>query len=330
MIKINAQGLKAAKLGNSDNLKIGQWVMALGNPFGFAIENPESTVTVGVVSALHRYLPAVGRRDRAYDDLIQTDAAINPGNSGGALANLDGEVIGINTAIITTSGGYQGIGFAIPINRAKIVLNKLIKGEKIYYGWLGVSIQNLNDDLRKYFHLSQKKGVIVVKVYPDSPAQKAKLKEGDLILSYNRHTIKDTRELVRLVNTTSVGKSIPVKILRNKKIMTVKVKIGRRPEDIERMRQISSSGVSFRGLTVENITPLLAQKYGFSQSSGVVVINIEPDSLAERSGISVGDVIINVEGKEIKDKKDFAKITKKIKGSCLIKTNRGYFVIYAK
>ncbi|HDN85752.1 MAG TPA: trypsin-like serine protease, partial [Candidatus Omnitrophica bacterium] len=148
VIKINAHNLPVAELGDSDNLKIGQWVVAIGNPFGFAIESPQPTVTVGVISALHRYLPRIGKRERFYDDLIQTDAAINPGNSGGPLVDLNGKVIGINVAIITTSGGYEGIGFAIPINRAKRILGKLIRGEKILYGWLGITIQDLNEDLR--------------------------------------------------------------------------------------------------------------------------------------------------------------------------------------
>jgi len=193
VIKINAKNLPVAKLGDSDELKIGQWVLAIGNPFGFAIENPEPTVTVGVVSALGRYLPVLGRRDRGYDDFIQTDAAINPGNSGGPLVNLKGEVIGINTAIITTSGGYQGLGFAIPINKAKKVIDKLAKGEKISYGWLGVNIQDLNEDLRNYFGIKEKEGVIVLKVYKDSPAEKGGIKEGDLILSFKSQPVKTTR-----------------------------------------------------------------------------------------------------------------------------------------
>ncbi|MBN3040189.1 MAG: trypsin-like peptidase domain-containing protein, partial [Candidatus Omnitrophica bacterium] len=196
VIKIEADNLVAAKLGDSDNLKIGQWVIAIGNPFGFAIDNPEPTVTIGVISALNRNISDPRKRSGGYVDLIQTDAAINPGNSGGPLVNLQGEIVGINTAIISTSGGYEGIGFATPVNQAKRILSKLIKGEKVLYGWLGVNIQDLNDDLRSYFGIKEKEGVIVLKIYKDSPAESSGLKEGDLILSFNNQSVKATRDLI--------------------------------------------------------------------------------------------------------------------------------------
>ncbi|MCF7916901.1 MAG: trypsin-like peptidase domain-containing protein, partial [Candidatus Omnitrophica bacterium] len=205
VIKIETDNLPVPELGDSDKLKIGSWVIAVGNPFGFAIENPEPTVTVGVVSAVKRYLPALGMRKIGYDDLIQTDAAINPGNSGGPLVNLKGEVVGINVAILTRTGGSQGLGFAIPVNKAKRIMDKLIKGQEVAYGWLGVSIQDLNKDLRTYFNIKKKEGVIIVKVYEKSPAQKAGIQEGDLILAYNNNPVKATRNLVRMVTETEVG-----------------------------------------------------------------------------------------------------------------------------
>ncbi|MDD5254616.1 MAG: trypsin-like peptidase domain-containing protein, partial [Candidatus Omnitrophica bacterium] len=157
VIKINANSLPIASLGDSDGLRIGQWVVAIGNPFGFALENPEPTVTAGVISALHRSLGrGLSRGERDYNDLIQTDAAINPGNSGGPLVNLKGEVIGINVAIFSTSGGYQGIGFAIPVNNAKRILSRLIEGKKILYGWMGVTIQDLTGEMSSYFGLPDK------------------------------------------------------------------------------------------------------------------------------------------------------------------------------
>ncbi|MBU2266156.1 MAG: PDZ domain-containing protein, partial [Candidatus Omnitrophica bacterium] len=331
VVKIKAKGLPVAKLGNSDELKIGNWVLAIGNPFGFAIENPEPTVTVGVVSALHRYLPAFDQRQQSHDDLIQTDAAINPGNSGGPLVNLKGEVIGINTAIITTSGGYQGLGFAIPINKAKKILDKLLKGESILYGWLGVSIQNLNDDLRNYFEIKEKEGVIVLKVYKDSPAEKSDIKEGDLILEFEGKPVATSRDLARMVSSAEVGKQVPLKILRSGKRISTTVKIGTMPKDTEPLEVFeSSNGVSFRGMSVENIDTSLKNRFRISGNEGVVVVAIEDNSPAEESGLAVGDVVSKIENKKINNKQDFQSVVAQIKGSCLVKTNRGYFVLKEK
>ncbi len=326
VIKIEADDLPVASLGDSEGLKIGQWVMAVGNPFGFAIDNPEPTVTVGVISALHRFLPALGRRDRSYDDLIQTDAAINPGNSGGPLINLEGKVIGINTAIITTTGGYQGLGFAIPVNQVKSILKKLIRGETISYGWLGVSIQDLDDDLRNYFGIKERTGVIVVKVFGDSPAEKAGIKEGDLILEYNNQTIKATRDLVRIVTATQVGERIPVRILRGGKERTLTVRVGARP-DFEEEGASAVQESSFRGMQVEEITPYIQRRFRLQDEEGVVVSGVEPDSPADKAGLTPGDVIVSIEGKTIRNKRDFEKVTSRVKGSCLIKTTKGYVVV---
>ncbi|MFH1772212.1 MAG: Do family serine endopeptidase [Candidatus Omnitrophota bacterium] len=327
VIKINANNLPVALLGDSDKLSIGEWVIAIGNPFGFAIANPEPTVTVGVVSALHRYMPALGRRDRSYDDLVQTDAAINPGNSGGPLVNLDGEIVGINTAIITTSGGYQGLGFAIPVNRAKRILSKLITGEKILYGWLGVNIQDLNEDLRNYFGVKEKEGVIVVKVYKGSPAEKGMMKDGDLILTFDNKPVQTTRDLVRVVSFTEVGVVIPVKVLREGKEKNLDIKIGKRPDDIADVEGITEDETSFRGMTVDDITSVNKRRFRIQEDEGVVIVNIEDGSLAEKSGLSIGDVITKIEGKAVKNKEDFITITSKIKESCLIKTDKGFRVL---
>lgn len=331
VIKIDAKKLPVAKLGNSDELQIGNWVVAIGNPFGFAIENPEPTITVGVISALGRYLPALGKRKRGYYDLIQTDAAINPGNSGGALVNLKGEVIGINTAIITTSGGYQGLGFAIPINKAKRILDKLLKGRKIVYGWLGVTIQDLNEDLRSYFGIKERKGVIVLKVYKDSPAERSGLKEGDLILSFNDNSVKTTRDLVKMVSSSEVGEVVSLKIIRSGEPLTLRVKIGAMPEDTEKIEEVNteSNSTSFRGMIVEDITPFYKSRFRIETDEGVVIINIKEGSPADKSGLMVGDVILKIENKEIQNKKDFETAISKIKGTCLLKTNRGYIVLRA-
>ncbi|MFO8052624.1 MAG: Do family serine endopeptidase [Candidatus Omnitrophota bacterium] len=333
VIKIESNDLPVAKLGNSSKLKIGNWVIAIGNPFGFAIENPEPTITVGVVSALKRYLPALGGRKMGYDNLIQTDAAINPGNSGGPLVNLAGEVVGVNVAILTRSGGYQGLGFAIPINKAKKIMNKLIKGEEVLYGWLGVSIQDLNKDLRNYFNIKKKEGVIIVKVYQDSPAKKGGLKEGDLILAYNQKSIETTRDLVQMVTETEVGKKANLLVLRNGGEKKLKIKIGKRPDDLRGVGQSEAQGqevqsqASFRGMSVKDITPYLRQKLGLKQQEAVVIVEIEDGSAAYESGLQEGDVIEEIENKEIKNIKDFEDVTSSVKKSCLIKTNRGYIVL---
>lgn len=339
VIKINAKDLPAAKLGSSDDLQIGEWIVAIGNPFGFAIENPEPTVTVGVVSALHRFVPALGRRDRNYDDLIQTDAAINPGNSGGPLVNLEGEVIGINTAIITTSGGYQGLGFAIPVSKAKVIVAKLIKGEAVSYGWLGASIQNLNEDLKGYFNVKEDKGVIVVKIFKDSPAASAGLKEGDLVLDFGGKPVKATRDLVRMVSFSPVGSIVAMKILRDGKEMTLNVKIGRSPKDLATRDESDNAAetdtqtqavVSFRGMQVEDISAQKRRRHTVQPDSGVVVARIEDDSPAERSGLVVGDVITRLGNMEVKDKESFQKAASKTKGTWLIKAVRGFFVVKEK
>ncbi|MFA5007614.1 MAG: Do family serine endopeptidase [Candidatus Omnitrophota bacterium] len=331
VIKINATNLAAVKLGDSDSLKIGKWVVAVGNPFGFAIDNPEPTVTVGVISALHRYVPGLGRRERTYDELIQTDAAINPGNSGGPLVNLDGEVIGVNTAIISLSGGYQGLGFAMPVNKVKRVLPKLMKGEKIAYGWLGVSIQDLNEDLRNYFGIKEAAGIIVVKVYNNSPAAVAGLKEGDLILTFNNQPVKASRDLMSMVSAFGIGAQVPLKILRDGKEVGLNAKIGQSPRDVETLEEEPSpEHITFRGLEVDNLNPAYRQKFRLKENSGVIVTYIEESSPADRSNLAVGDVIIKVNGKEIKNKEDFIAVTSKIKEGWLLKTNRGFTVIKEK
>lgn len=330
IIKIKANNLPVAELGNSEDLKIGQWVLAIGNPFGFAIEGSQPTVTVGVISALDRDLPALGRRDRSFTGLIQTDAAINPGNSGGPLVNLKGQVIGINVAIITTTGGYQGLGFAIPVNKAKRILKKLIKGEEILYGWLGVNIQDVNEDLKEYFKLKEEKGAIVVKVYDNSPASKAGLKEGDLLLSVDGKDIKSIKELVNIISNEDPGTKVKLNVLRNNRKLSINVILGKRPQDLDKLIEEAQSQAGFRGLEVENITSELKRRYRIVEKEGVIVTYVEPNSPADEAGIIASDIIIGVESKRITNKEEFLQATKGFKGDCLVKTNRGFFVIKEK
>ena len=327
VIKINAHNLPVAALGDSDNLKIGQWTVAIGNPFGFVMQNPEPTVTVGVISALHRCLGRTVSRERDYNDLIQTDAAINPGNSGGPLVNLKGEVVGINVAIFSTSGGYQGVGFAIPINNAKKVISKLIAGKKILYGWLGVTVQDLNDEMAKYFGLSAKSGVLVAHVLEGSPAQKAGIKESDIIRQFDEKAINNTKELITTVSNTEVGEKVKVAVIRDKKELILNVEIGERPQDLGKESAAKPAADAWRGLGVEELSQDLARRLNLAQIKGVVVVEVEPNSPADEAGITAADLILEINKQAVKSLADYQKITKAATGDCLVKTNRGYFII---
>jgi serine protease Do len=324
VIKINANDLSVADLGDSDEVKVGQWAVAIGNPFGFALASAEPTVTVGVISAIHRSLPRTSRRERDYSDLIQTDAAINPGNSGGPLVNLEGEVIGINVAILTTTMGYQGLGFAIPINVAKFVVSRLIEGKKVSYGWLGVSVHDLTEELANYFGLKSTDGAIVVEVLEAGPAMRAGFKDGDIILTFDGKKIHNVRELVSTVSRTEVGKKAVVEVLRNGKRLSLEVIVGERPQYPE---EVSAAQTPFRGMQVSSITPELAARFGLEEKEGVVIIDIQPNSPASRAGLQVGDVILEINRVRIKDISDFKSLARRTKGACLVRTDRGFVVL---
>ncbi|MCK9603968.1 MAG: trypsin-like peptidase domain-containing protein [Candidatus Omnitrophica bacterium] len=317
IIKIDAHNLPVATLGDSNSVKIGQWVVAIGNPFGFALQNPEPTVTVGVISALHRSLGRVISGDRDYGDLIQTDAAINPGNSGGPLVNLKGEVVGINVAIFSTSGGYQGIGFAIPVNNAKKIITRLIEGKKILYGWLGVTVQDLTDDLAKYFGLKEKQGVLIAKVLKDGPAEKAGLKESDIIKQFNNTPINNVKELLSTVAAAEVGKKIKIVVMRDKKEVALQVEVGERPQDLEQAAAEIGASEGWRGLKVE-------------EKKGVLVVDVEPGSPADEAGIVRGDLIREINKRQIQNIADYNSATKGLRGDALVKTERGFYIIKEK
>ncbi|MCM8770541.1 MAG: Do family serine endopeptidase, partial [Candidatus Omnitrophica bacterium] len=327
IIKINAKNLPVATLGDSDNLKIGQWAIAIGNPFGFVLENPEPTVTVGVISALHRSLGKVFQRSRDYSDLIQTDAAINPGNSGGPLVNLNGEVIGINVAIFTTSGGYEGVGFAIPINNAKRIIRRLIEGKKVIYGWLGVSVQDLDENLAKYFGLPDKNGVLVTKVLEGSPAQKAGVKESDVIKKFDQKTINNVKELLAIVGATEAGKKVKMTVIRDKRELNLDIEVGERPEKIEEFGEEGRTSQAWRGMEVQTLTSSLARRFGLGEEEGVVVTAVKPNSPADEAGIVPGDVILEINKVPVRNIEDYNKITSGLKTDALLKTRRGFVVI---
>lgn len=324
VIKINAADLPVAPLGDSEDLKIGQWVVAIGNPFGFAMQNPEPTVTAGVIGALHRSLGSMPSRDRDYNDLIQTDAAINPGNSGGPLVNLNGEIVGINVAIFSTSGGYQGVGFAIPVNNAKRILSRLIEGKKIIYGWLGISVQNLTEDLAKHLGLADNKGALVGRVIENGPAHAAGIKEGDVIKVVDNKDIVNVKDLITLVSKMEVGRKVKIAVVRDKKELNLEAKISERPQniekaDIEKAEEgfDASQAALWRGLEVEDAR----------EDKGVAVVYVEPRSPADRAGLMSGEVILEINKRPVKNTADFNRATKDLKGDALIKTERGYFLV---
>ncbi|MFA5356950.1 MAG: Do family serine endopeptidase [Candidatus Omnitrophota bacterium] len=334
VIQIDARNLPAAKLGDSDSSKIGQWVVAIGNPFAFAMQNPEPTVTVGVISALHRSLGRAFGRDRDYNDLIQTDAAINPGNSGGPLVNIRGEVIGINVAIFSTSGGHQGIGFAIPVSNAKKVISKLIEGKKVTYGWFGVTVQELDEGLAEYFGLPDKNGVLVVSVLEDGPAKKAGIKDSDIIRSFDNKPINSVRELLNAVGQAEVGRKVKVVVVRDKKQLTLQVEIGERPDNLDGVSIVEQESETpeskWRGLSVEELTPEIAGRLGVQEKTGVVVMDVEPGSPSDEAGVVPGDVIVQINKEPVNNKSDYRKVTSVLKSDALVKLSRGYVLIKTK
>lgn len=329
IIKIDADGLPVAKLGDSEKVKVGEWVVAIGNPFGFIMSNPQPTITVGVVSALHRSFAYTGLdRTRYYGDLIQTDAAINRGNSGGPLVNLRGEIIGINALIYSTTGGYQGVGFAIPINRAKKILDELIAGREVKYGWLGVQVQSLTPELVELFNLPDDKGALIAEVISDGPASKSGLRKGDLIRKIDGKEVISSDDLINIVTHLEVGQKANVIILRDGKEMGISVTVGERPkEEVLVSRKEPAKEKGWRGIQVVELTQELKKQLGILQDTGVVVSRIETDTPGAYSGIREDDVIDEIDRKEVKTIVDFQKITEVAKGEVLVHTGRGYFVV---
>jgi serine protease Do len=299
LVKIEGvSDLHPLKLGNSEDLKVGSWVVAIGSPFGL-----EQTVTAGIVSAKGRVIGS-----GPYDNFIQTDASINPGNSGGPLINMKGEVVGINTAIIASG---QGIGFAIPINMAKEIAPQLQEKGHVTRGWLGVSIQEVTPELAKSFDLKEKKGALVSQVVSGSPAEKAGIEQGDIILEFDGKEVSDAKDLPRIVASTPIGKVVTIKLLRNGKALDRQVKVSEMEEKVEVTKAPSHKSL---GITVQNLTPEIAKGLGLKKETGVVVTWVEPGSPAASTGIQTGDVIREVNRKPVKDAEDFVQKIEKAKG----------------
>ncbi|MCF8067824.1 MAG: DegQ family serine endoprotease [Desulfobacterales bacterium] len=320
LIKIKSpDNLPVAKIGNSDKLKVGEWVVAIGSPFGL-----EQTVTAGIVSAKGRVIGS-----GPYDDFIQTDASINPGNSGGPLINMKGEVIGINTAIVASG---QGIGFAIPINMASNIIEQLKDNGEVTRGWLGVAIQNLTDELAEYYGVEDKKGVLVTEVFPGDPADKAGIQAKDIIVSIDGKKVSDTRELTSLIAGIGVGEKIDIDIVRNGKLKTYKVKIAKRDDG-----QIVSKGRNDTekdelGIRVSALTPEMAQQYKIPESEGVIVREVQPDSKGAKAGIMTGDIIKEINHENVTNVETYQEAIDKVKDGESInmfirRANSGFIVI---
>jgi serine protease Do len=304
VIEIKAASLPALPLGDSSKLQVGEWVVAIGNPFGLS-----NTLTVGVVSATGR--TGLGIND--YEDFIQTDAAINPGNSGGPLVNLDGEVVGINTAIFSRSGGYMGVGFAIPINMAKRIANQLIEKGEVTRGFLGVVIQPLTPDLATSFGLEQQKGVLIAQVSEESPAAAAGLQQGDVVVAYDGRPVTDPGDFRNRVSLTAPGSRKELTIIRNGEKETVTVTIGKLSDD-KVVAQGPAHSAQEIGLTVQTLTPELAQRYGARPGHGVIVSQVSPGSIAAMAGIQPGTIILQVDRKAVNNAKEFNQAVKEGSG----------------
>jgi serine protease Do len=286
VIKIESKkGLPHVKLGRSDDLMIGETVIAIGNPFGL-----EHTVTTGIISALHRSIK--GNKNRVYRDFIQLDASINPGNSGGPLLNINGSLIGVNTAIFKHA---EGIGFAIPINKAKRIINDLIRYGKVRRGWLGISVQNMTKEIRRFFYVDRTRGVVLTQVMEGSSGSRAGLKQGDVILSLDNNEIIDKSDYNERVSTYPVGNSIDLKILRDGKKIQVSLEVSLLP-----IAQVASYVRTWLGFNVSEITKSLIQVYRLTTSHGVVITGVKPNSVSGKIGIRPGDVIRQINQERIK------------------------------
>jgi len=321
LIKIDTKkSLPTAQLGSSADLRVGEWVAAIGSPFGL-----EYTVTAGIVSAKGRVIGS-----GPYDDFIQTDASINPGNSGGPLINMQGQVVGINTMIIA---GGQGIGFAIPVDQVKGIVSQLKSEGEVTRGWLGVTIQDLKSDLAEYYGVDGASGVMVVDVVPGDPADKGGVKPKDIILKVNGKMIATSRDLTNLAAGLVVGDTAKVTILRNGSQKTLEIKIGKRPLTMAAASQNPHQQKDGEyGFEVTEVTPEIARRFNIEESAGVIVVGVAPESKADQAGIKQGDLIIEVNRKNVDSVKDFKNLLNQYKGgdgiSLLVqRLNAGLLVI---
>ncbi len=314
LIRIKANDLPTIPWGSSRDLKVGEFVLAIGNPFGLS-----HTVTMGIVSAVGR--ANVGIAD--YEDFIQTDAAINPGNSGGPLVNIKGELVGINTAIFSRSGGYQGIGFAVPSDMARVIIEQLRQKGRVVRGWIGVTIQNLTPELARNFGLPKVGGALVSDVFRGSPAEKAGVKRGDIIIEFNGRKIPGVSSLRNMVAQSRVGLEAPIKLVRRGKELKLRIRIAELPGEFAEISSLPEGGGGgdnpLSGLTVTEITSSIARQLGISPAErGVVVVNVEEGSPPDRAGIKKGDLIQEVDRRKIGSYRDWKDILEGLKERNLV------------
>jgi len=331
VVTIDASDLVAAKLGDSDTVSIGDWVLALGQPFGL-----ESTVTAGIISATHRGIGITAR-----ESFLQTDAAINPGNSGGPLVNLDGELIGINTAISSRGGGNDGVGFAIPISLAKWVGDQLAQGGTVQRAYLGVGIQPIDASLARQLKVKPRQGVAVTDVYPNTPAAKAGLESGDVIVEYAGIAVTSPQELQLVVERSEIGRTHPLKVMRNGKITKLSFVPEALPNEFGQARRSSSQPSASEsqrleslGIEVSALDPEVAEKLGMRGTDGVVITAVKPGSPAEQAGLSSGMVVTQVDRKDVGS---IDELTDAVKSSdiergvlLLVRTNSGSRFVIVK
>ena len=299
LIKIDAQGLASLPLGDSDKLEVGEWVIAIGSPFEL-----NQTVTVGVVSAKGRN--RIGISD--YENFIQTDAAINPGNSGGPLLNIYGEAVGMNTAIFSRSGGYMGIGFAIPSSMIKTIMDQLLEHGKVTRGWLGVVIQDITEDLAKSFGLENTRGALVSEVSEGSPAAEAGLQQGDVIVQVDGSPVKDVSALRNKIAMVAPGSKVDIQVMRDGKNEKITVTIGEQPTDFGAVGKAGDESLQQMGLTLQDLTQELSDQFGYRQDQGVLVADVDPDSPADQAGLKPGQLIEEVNKRRVHNLRELKQV----------------------
>jgi serine protease Do len=309
VIKIDANNLPTVQLGDSDKLKVGEWVIAIGSPFGLS-----HTVTAGIVSAKGR--SRIGLSE--YEDFIQTDAAINFGNSGGPLLNIDGKVVGINSAIFSRSGGYMGIGFAIPINMAKYVYDQIRTGGKVTRGYVGIYGEDVSPEMAEHFGVKNRKGILVDKVIEGSPAGKGGIEKGDIIVKTDGNTVGDWNNFRNVIARLAPGTKVNLTVIRNGEEKELEIKLEAK-ESKAASAETEDKGAKQLGINVQDLTPELAQQFGYKdEKSGVIVTDVDPASPAADAGISQGTLIAEVNRQKVENAQDFWKLVKKTEGDSVM------------
>ncbi|HIA56836.1 MAG TPA: Do family serine endopeptidase [Candidatus Lambdaproteobacteria bacterium] len=286
VVKIEGNGLPVLPMGNSDEILVGEDVIAVGNPFGLI-----QTVTYGIISAKGRSNVGINE----YENFIQTDAAINPGNSGGPLVSLRGEIIGVNSAIFTRSGGYQGIGFAVPINMARKIMRDLIDKGTVSRGWLGVGIQNVSHDLAQAFQLDNTKGSLITGVMPDTPAKKAGMRKGDVVIRINEKSIRDSNHLRNEIANAGAFADIEIELIRDGKSVIIQLKLDERPRKLGQIKVAPQPVPTIEQVEMEELTEKTAKQLGIETGSGIVIVEVKPGSPAEKTGLLPGMIVQEVE-----------------------------------